>query len=417
MEHRTGIPLIRGIAMGPVCVAGGGGPALPWKEPVILAAEELSLDMALRLSPACVTGVVTGRGAPNGHVAVVLGALNVPWLAGIAIEAAWHGKPAVLNAAASPVVGIADDSLTLLPGAREAACAREACLHQAQTREWMRKRAMHARPVAGNGTPVRVLASLNELSQARSAFEGGAEGVGLFRSEFLMMEGAAPSEELQYWAYRSLLSQCAGKWAAVRAFDLGADKPGGGACGGVMGLRGVRLLLREPELFRTQLRALLRAAALGPLRVIYPFVSESKELKACHALLMNAQAELAREGVQTGSLTEGAMLETPAAALMAGELAREVDFLCVGSGDLAQYALAADRRDMAAREWYDARHPAVIRLAASAARGAARQGRPLCLCGPLAEDAGIVKKLVDMGVTMFCASPPAIPALRVALSR
>lgn len=389
VKHWAGTVRTPGMALGTLCEPGQDARGN------IVAAQEFTLAQALAVEGAA--GIVTGHTPPGSHVAAVLSALGVPWLDGLCVSPGGYGHAAVLDALSGRLT--LDPDETCVQNAHAAARALAGGLAS------LRERACRVRPSAPDGAPVKVLATLNDLSQASAALAGGAEGVGLLRSEFLCGPEAIPSEDAQTWAYRSL----PGPWPVVRLLDAAGDKP----LPGCPPVRGIRLLACRPDLLRTQMRALLRASAEKPLRICYPFVTSPQELRDARQLLETCREALTREGVPTGRLEPGAMLETPAAVLTLRSLAEEASFFCLGSGDLTQHTLGVDRGD--AGGLYDPRHPAVLRLTALAARDARRLGKDLCVCGPLAEDVGMARRLTALGVRALSVSAPLVPHVRLAL--
>src|SRR5262249_49454284 len=270
-----------------------------------------------------------------------------------------------------------------------------------------------------DGHAVGVWANIGRPDEARAALDNGAEGVGLFRSEFLFLDRtAAPSEDEQFAAYRAALEIMAGRPVVIRTLDIGGDKPVPyidmpREANPFLGVRGLRLCMRRPDLFATQLRALLRAAAHGDLWIMLPMVATLDDLRWGRAQLHAAADALAAEGVaHRADACLGIMIETPAAAVTADLLAREAAFFSIGSNDLTQYAMAADRgqADLATRYPHDS--PAVLRLIAQAAEAAKRAGIPLGVCGELAGVPEAAVLLAGLGVNELSMAPAAIPIVK-----
>jgi phosphoenolpyruvate-protein phosphotransferase (PTS system enzyme I) len=246
--------------------------------------------------------------------------------------------------------------------------------------------------------------------------------VGLFRTEFLFMERPElPSEEEQYEAYREVAEAFGEKPVVVRTLDVGGDKDLPGVDrpaeeNPFLGWRGIRMSLDVPELFKPQLRAILRAATGGNLKVMFPMIADIEELRAAKVLLTECREELEEEGAKAGPLEVGIMVETPAAAICARELAREVSFFSIGTNDLVQYTLAADRGNERLRRLQSADHPAVLRLIESTCRAAEEAGIPTGVCGEAAGDPALIPKLVKLGVVELSMSAPSIPRAKKVVS-
>jgi phosphocarrier protein FPr/phosphocarrier protein len=269
-----------------------------------------------------------------------------------------------------------------------------------------------------DGTRIKIFANLASADEAKRAVAAGAEGCGLLRTEFLFHDRAeAPDEEEQRAAYVEVARALGGRPLIVRTLDAGGDKPLAYLAlpreeNPALGLRGVRLGLLRPDLLAVQLRAILRARPAADLRIMVPMIVDIAEYRAVRALLDQAATDLGGSAVALG-----VMIETPAAALLAGSLAREADFLSVGTNDLSQYALAADRGNAATADRIDALHPAVLRLIAAAGEGARRHGKWLGICGGVASDPFASAILIGLGAAELSATPAAIPALKAAVRR
>jgi phosphocarrier protein FPr len=374
--------------------------------PGIIVADELTPGEAAALDPASAWGIVTARGGATGHAAIVARALGVPAVvgAGAAVLAIPDGTPLAADGAAG-TVDVDPDPATLreLEARRDAAAAeRAAALARA------------AEPGAlADGRRVEVFANVGSAAEARSAAGQGAEGVGLLRTEFLFLDRATPpDEEEQVAVLREIAAALDGRPVVVRTLDAGADKPlpflrQEPEDNPFLGVRGIRLSLAQPELFKTQLRAILRVAAEHPIKVMFPMVATLDELRAARALLDELGA-----GPQ---LEVGVMVEVPALALQAGEFAPEVDFFSIGTNDLAQYTMAAERGNAAlAGLLEDARAP-VLALIASVVAAAGAHGRWVGVCGELAGDPEAAVQLAGLGVRELSMAASRIPAVKAAL--
>jgi phosphotransferase system enzyme I (PtsI) len=264
-----------------------------------------------------------------------------------------------------------------------------------------------------DGRSIQLMANIEQPEEALEAVRLGAAGIGLFRSEFLFLnKGRLPDEDEQYHAYAAAITGMQGRPVTIRTIDIGADKTLSGqdltqTGTSALGQRAIRYSLAEPDIFLTQLRALLRAAAHGPLRILLPMLSHSQEIDASLLLIDRAREQLRQRGVKLAgrSVPVGGMIEVPAAALSAGWFAQCLDFLSIGTNDLVQYTLAIDRSDHRIAHLYDEFHPAVLRLIAATIRAAQKAGKPVSVCGEMAGDVAASALLLGMGLTEFSMHP------------
>lgn len=371
----------------------------------ILLADDLLPSQFQALDAGAIAGIATAKGGPTSHVAILAAAAGVPMIVGCgaALDAVEHGARVAIDGGAG--------TLDRAPTERH-----EAALAAAHAQRSDQAALAHDAAFTRDGTPIEVFANLGSLADARAAVRHGAEGCGLLRTEFLFLDRrTAPDEDEQARVYADIAAALEGRPLIVRTLDIGGDKPVpylpfAREDNPALGLRGMRLGLTQPELMRVQLRAILRGVPAGQCRIMLPMVIDRSDFTAIAALLAEAAAET---GVPVPPL--GVMIETPAAALVAGDLARDAAFLSIGSNDLTQYTLAADRGNPAVAARIDALHPAVLRLIAHAAQGAAAHGRWLGVCGGLASDPLAVPLLLGLGVTELSASPGAVPAIKAAV--
>lgn len=382
---------------------------------VIVLAEELTPSDTVRMDTAHVKGIATRLGGATAHSAIIARTLGIPAAAGIDgwQTEALNGHMAILDGA--------DGTLTVDPTDDETACyqsrkAQADC--EAQALEAFRTSPSQTK----DGAALEICANIGTPQEAQQAMKYGADGVGLFRSEFLFMDrDALPTEDEQFEAYRTAAQTMAGKPLIIRTLDVGGDKklptlelphednP-------FLGFRAIRMTLSHPEIFRPQLRAILRAAAYGDVRVMFPMIGSMDQLREAKALLREQEQTLQAEGVPTGPVKVGMMVEIPAAAVLAEEFAKEVDFFSIGTNDLTQYTLAVERGNAAVAHLYAPEHPAVLRLIAMTAQAAAERHIPCGMCGEAAGDPKLAPAFVGMGVNELSMSPRRVPAVRKLLS-
>ena len=382
---------------------------------VIVLAEELTPSDTVRMDTAHVKGIATRLGGATAHSAIIARTLGIPAAAGIDgwQTEALNGHMAILDGA--------DGTLTVDPTDEETACyqsrkAQADC--EAQALEAFRTCPSQTK----DGAALEICANIGTPQEAQQAMKYGADGVGLFRSEVLFMDrDALPTEDEQFEAYRTAAQTMAGKPLIIRTLDVGGDKklptlelphednP-------FLGFRAIRMTLSHPEIFRPQLRAILRAAAYGDVRVMFPMIGSMDQLREAKALLREQEQTLQAEGVPTGPVKVGMMVEIPAAAVLAEEFAKEVDFFSIGTNDLTQYTLAVERGNAAVAHLYAPEHPAVLRLIAMTAQAAAERHIPCGMCGEAAGDPKLAPAFVGMGVNELSMSPRRVPAVRKLLS-
>lgn len=380
-------------------------PSMP-DEPVVVVAYDLTPSETVAFDPSRVLGFCTAVGGPNAHTAILARALGLPAVvsAGPGVLALEPGTPVILDGAAG--------TLSVRPGAAiiEAARARQ---QQERAKREAALQAASEPAVTTDGWRVEVAANIGGLADAKQAAASGAEGVGLLRTEFLFLERTtAPSEDEQFAVYRDIAQALQGRPVIVRTLDIGGDKPLPylnlpAEDNPFLGERGLRLCLAHPELLRQQLRAILRAASAGPLRIMFPMVSDLEELRTARAMLEELRAELGAPAVEIGI-----MVEVPSAALMADMLAPEVDFFSIGTNDLTQYTMAMDRTHPTLAAKADGLHPAVLRLIARTAEAAHAAGKWVGVCGELGADPLALPILVGLGVDELSVSVPAIPTVK-----
>lgn len=384
-------------------------------EPAVIVATELTPSEATHFPKEKVLAFCTATGSATSHVAILAKALGIPAITGLGNEVHQlrNGMQVVVDGTTGEVL-LEPDAQTLT-----AYQQRSEMLMQIQqdALQLAQEPAM-----TRDGMHVRIVANIAGPEQAVEALTCGAEGVGLLRTEFLFLEReAAPDEDEQVAVYRSVLETMEARPVVVRTFDIGGDKPAPyldmpAEMNPFLGVRGIRLALAKPDIFQTQLRALLRAGVGHTLKLMFPMVASSEEIRAIREHLQQAAATLAtRDLSYTEQIEVGIMIELPAAALMADMLVELVDFFSIGTNDLAQYTLAADRTNPAVVELADALHPAVLRLIRMVIEAAHAHGKWVGLCGELAGDPLAIPVLLGLGLDEFSITPRSVPLVKQVL--
>ena len=374
--------------------------------PLVLVAHDLSPADMLQFKQSVFTGFVTDVGGKTSHTAIVARSLDIPAVVGarsasqLIRQDDWNiidGDMGVVIVDPSPII-LAEYGFKQRQGDLE--------------RERL-TRLRHTPAVTLDGQKIELLANIEMPEDADAAILVGAVGVGLFRSEFLFMgrQGDLPGEEEQFQQYRRAVDGMQGLPVTIRTVDVGADKPLDEArhdaahLNPALGLRAIRWSLADPEMFLTQLRAILRAAALGKVNLLVPMLAHASEIHQTLALVKQAQLDLDARGVAYGQVRLGAMIEIPAAALSLKLFLKHFDFLSIGTNDLIQYTLAIDRADESVAHLYDPLHPAVLRLVADTIREGAAQGKSVSVCGEMAGDVNMTRLLLGMGLRSFSMHP------------
>ncbi len=390
------------------------GPAV-MRGPGILIARELGAGETASLDLSLVQGIAVATGSPTSHSAILARALGVPAVVNVGevIMSISEDQDLLVDGDAGTIkIGPDAETVARVRATQEAAAARAAEFAAAA----------HRPAVTTDGQKVEVAVNISGPDEVAAAVEAGADGVGLFRTEFLFTgRDTAPDEDEQEAIYRAVATTLDGRRLIIRTLDAGADKPvpylnQAHEDNPFLGTRGVRLSLAEPELFRTQLRAVLRVAADHRVAVMFPMVATRDEVLAAREQLDLARAELAERGVQAGALQVGIMIEVPSAALCADMLATDVDFFSIGTNDLTQYTMAAERGNAAVSALDDSAHPAVLRLIAIVCQAATRAGRWVGVCGELAADPELTPVLVGLGVRELSVAAPRVAEIKHAVS-
>jgi phosphotransferase system enzyme I (PtsI) len=392
----------------------GGDPIDRFRDvegPLVLVADELNPSLIAQLDFQRLAAFVTDAGSWTYHTAILARSIHVPAVAGLR-----NASGAVPPGAVVAVDGSSGEVLIDPPPQVLAELEARSRKRRAYERSLDEFGALPA--VTADGTPIRIEANVELPEEAVRARERGAEGIGLFRSEVVLAAArtAGLDEETQYLVYRRLLDAMGGGRVTVRTFDVSEAQlglsPGSEPSRAPLGLRGLRLSLSFDEIFQAQLRALLRAAAHGPLRVMFPFVTGVEELRAARTAVAQAADALRARGAAMADVPIGIMIEVPSAALTIDLLAAEVDFVSIGTNDLIQYTLAVDRTDDRVSRLYEPLHPAILRVLRQVAKGAARRGVPVSVCGEMAADPALLPLLTGLGLREFSMTPTAIPVAK-----
>lgn len=390
-----------------LCGNGQGGDI--GEEPVIIVAEDLAPSETVQMDKKKLLAFVTRLGSSNSHTAILARTMGIPALAGVEIDSSWDGKIGIVDGYEGTF--LVDPPMPVLEEYFKKKAADDEQKQLLQTLKGKEN-------ITKSGQKINLYANIGNPEDLMSVLENDAGGIGLFRSEFLYLESATyPSEEEQFQAYRKVVETMGGKKVIIRTLDIGADKqvdyfnldkednP-------ALGYRAIRICLTRPEIFRTQLRALFRASAYGNLAIMYPMIISVDEVRKIKKISDEVKKELISEGVEIGQVEEGIMIETPAAAVMSDELAKLVDFFSIGTNDLTQYTLAIDRQNAKLDEFYDAHHPAVLRLIETVVKNAHNAGIWAGICGELGADTTLTETFLKMGLDELSVSPGCILPVR-----
>ena len=379
----------------------------------IVLAEDLTPPDVILMKNEGIAGFVTDYGGPMSHTAILARSLGIPAVVGTrgGTHCLQHGETLIIDAANGVVLAdVSNAMLEHFAGLRDAAITRTAEL----------RRKVSAPAVTRDGETLRIYANIELAEDVQIARANGAGGIGLYRTEFLYMNrDQPPDEDEHYAAYRAVVDGMQGRPVTIRTLDLGADKQPGGTVhiapsnNPALGLRAIRLCLKEPELFYPQVRAILRASVHGPVRMMLPMLTSTWEVDQARGIIALIMRQLDADGIDYDhNLPIGGMIEVPAAALNATAFAKRLDFLSIGTNDLIQYTLAIDRVDDELTYLYDPAHPAVLRLICEVIDAGRRTGVPVSMCGEMAGDLRFVPLLLGMGLREFSMQPAAILDIR-----
>lgn len=352
---------------------------------------------------------VTRFGSANSHTAILARTMNIPALIGVEISDTWNGKLAIVDGyTGTLLIDPDEETLASYKARQEEDRKAKELLQELKGKE----------DVTTDGRHLKLYANIGSVKDVANVLANDAAGIGLFRSEFLYLESEDyPDEEAQFQAYKTVAQNMAGKKVIVRTLDIGADKqvdyfnldheenP-------AMGYRAIRICLDREDIFKTQLRALLRASAYGNISIMYPMIISVDEVRKAKALVEEIKADLDAHGIAYGDIEQGIMIETPAAVMISDLLAEEVDFFSIGTNDLTQYTLAIDRQNMKLDNIYDAHHPAVLRMIQTTIDNGHKHGCWVGICGELGADMTLTKTFVDMGIDELSVSPSFVLPIR-----
>lgn len=381
-------------------------------EPVIIIAEDLAPSETVQMDKSKLIAFVTRLGSSNSHTAILARTMSIPALIGTEIDESYNGKMGIVDGYEGKF--IIDPEASVLEeyfAKKRAQDERKELLQQLKGKENITK----------SGKKINLYANIGNPSDLVNVLANDAGGIGLFRSEFLYLESNDfPTEDEQFAAYRKVAETMGSKRVIIRTLDIGADKqvdyfnldkednP-------ALGYRAIRICLTRPEIFRTQLRAIYRASAYGNLSIMYPMIISVDEVLRIKEISKAVRDELTAEGIKIGNVEEGIMIETPAAAIMSDELAKYVDFFSIGTNDLSQYTLAIDRQNAKLDTFFDAHHPALLRLIRTVCENSHRAGIWTGICGELGADTALTAQFIEMGVDELSVSPGQVLNVRAAI--
>lgn len=378
-------------------------------EPSIVIADDLAPSETVQMDKEKLLAFVTRYGSSNSHTAILARTMNIPAMIGVDIRKEWDGKPAVVDGYSGTLYIEPDEEVLNQMKQRQE--------EDEQSRELLLQ--LKGKPdVTLDGKEIKLYANIAGVKDVASVLANDGAGIGLFRSEFLYLESEDyPSEETQFQAYKTVAQNMAGKKVVIRTLDIGADKqidyfhmehednP-------AMGYRAIRICLDRIDIFKTQLRALLRASAFGNIAIMYPMIISVDEVRRIKEIVEEVKKELKEQEVPYGDIEQGIMIETPASVMISDLLAKEVDFFSIGTNDLTQYTLAIDRQNMKLDSIYDSHHPAVLRMIQMTVENGHKHGCWVGICGELGADLTLTRTFIEMGIDELSVSPSYILPVR-----
>lgn len=378
-------------------------------EKYIIVADDLAPSETIQLDREKVLAFVTRKGSTNSHTAILARTMNIPALVLTPVAEEINGKEAIVDGFTGTVILEPDEDVR-----KE---YEEKQREEAHRRELLER--LKGKPaITEDGKEIKLYANIGGVKDVAAVLQNDAAGIGLFRSEFLYLQNQDyPTEEEQFKAYKTVAEMMAGKKVIIRTLDIGADKkvdyfhldeednP-------ALGYRAIRICLTRPEIFRTQLRALLRASAFGNIAIMLPMITSLWEVQKAKEIIADVKKELTEQGISYKDVEVGVMIETPAAVMIADDLAKEVDFFSIGTNDLTQYTLAIDRQNEHLDTFYNAHHPAVLRMIGMVAESAHKAGIWAGICGELGADLELTEAFVQMGIDELSVSPSMVLPVR-----
>ena len=378
-------------------------------EPVIVVANDLAPSETVQMDIEKLLAFVTEEGSSNSHTAILARTMNIPALIGIRIDREWNGKMAVVDGYNGELILEPDEATIKVMKERQEKIAKD--------RE-MLQTLKGKEDVTLDGKHIKLYANIGSVADVANVLKNDANGIGLFRSEFLYLENDTfPTENEQFQAYKAVAENMAGKKVVIRTLDIGADKqvdyfgldkednP-------AMGYRAIRICLKQQDIFKTQLRALLRASAYGNISIMFPMIISVNEVRQIKAIVAEVKEELISQGIVVGDVELGIMIETPAAVMISDLLAEEVDFFSIGTNDLTQYTLAIDRQNSKLDDIYDSHHEAILRMIRMVVENGHKNNCWVGICGELGADTTLTEEFIKMGIDELSVSPTFVLPIR-----
>lgn len=403
---------VKDISERVIRVLGGTGDMGNLSEPVIVVAQDLAPSETVQMDKKKLLGFVTELGSANSHTAILARTMNIPALIGIAGKPEWNGKLAVIDGFTGTLLVEPD---------KETLSSYQKKLEQEQENQRLLQELAGKESVTTAGRKLKLYANIGNVSDLAGVVAVKAEGIGLFRSEFLYLESSDfPTEEQQFASYRRVAETMSDKKVIIRTLDIGADKQVDyfglpAEDNPAMGYRAIRICLQQPDIFKTQLRAIFRASVYGNIAIMYPMIISVDEVLQIKKIVEEVKRELMADGIPFGTVEQGIMIETPAAAVISDLLAPHVDFFSIGTNDLTQYTLAIDRQNAKLDDIYDAHHEALLRMIQMVIDAAHKNGIWAGICGELGADTALTKRLIDMGIDELSVSPSVLLSVKKAI--